>query len=126
MARANAERLGLQERVQFERGTLPRGDFDLLVANLPYVSEVEWEGLEPEIREFEPRAALVAGPTGLEAIESLLASVGRAERPPASVALEVGQGQAPAVADAVRAAGYAAVEARPDLAGIDRVVLGRR
>ena len=126
VARANAERLGLQERVQFERGTLPRGDFDLLVANLPYVSEVEWEGLEPEIREFEPRAALVAGPTGLEAIESLLASVARAERPPASVALEVGQGQAPAVADAVRAAGYAAVEARPDLAGIDRVVLGRR
>jgi release factor glutamine methyltransferase len=128
VARANAERLGLAGRVRFLEGTLPeRADFDLLLANLPYVGEAEWEGLAQEIRGFEPREALVAGPSGLEAIESLLAAIAERERPPRAVALEVGLGQAEAVGGLViRAAGYGSVEARPDLAGIDRVVLGRR
>jgi release factor glutamine methyltransferase len=124
LARANAERLGLAERVSFREGSVPPGGFDLLLANLPYVSESEWEGLEPEIREFEPRQALVAGPTGLEAIELLLGAVGGEGRPGA-IALELGAAQADRVDELLREAGYGLVERRPDLAGIERMVLGR-
>jgi len=126
LARANSDRLGLAERVAFEAGTFPAaGRFDLVVANLPYVSEGEWGRLQPEISRYEPREALVAGPTGLEAITALLDNVGGREPRPAAIALEVGAGQAAAVESLVRAAGYRSVEARRDLAGIDRVVLGR-
>jgi release factor glutamine methyltransferase len=127
VARANARRLGLADRVRLEHGTVPPGArFDLLVANLPYVAEAEWEGLAPEITRYEPREALVAGPTGLEAIESLLEAVGAREAASlGALALEVGAGQAPAVVDLVREAGFGSAGLRPDLAGIDRVVLGR-
>jgi release factor glutamine methyltransferase len=121
VARANAARLGLGERVRFEPGTLAAGESELLVANLPYVTEAEWDGLGPEIREFEPREALVAGPTGLEAIEGLLEAVARRGLP-AAIALEVGAGQAAAVGELIRAAGFAGVGTRRDLAGIERVV----
>ncbi len=129
VAQANAERLGLTDRVDIiNRGVASLanpGGCDLLLANLPYVSEAEWDGLAPEIREFEPREALVSGPTGLEAIEALLVAVGRLDRRPAAVALEIGASQAEPVSDLVRAAGYAEVETRRDLAGLDRVVIGR-
>ena len=133
VAQANTDRLGLGDRVDVVsrgvnslEGAEPDGrPFDLLLANLPYVSEAEWEGLAPEIREYEPREALVAGPTGLEAIEALLAKVAELERPPGAIALEVGEGQAPEVIEQVRGAGFDAVEVRRDLAGIERVVVGR-
>jgi release factor glutamine methyltransferase len=127
VAWGNAERLGLADRVRFMVGSLPEGPGgDLLLANLPYVSEAEWEGLAPEIREFEPREALVPGPTGLEAIEAVATELGRRGDRSSAVALEVGAGQAPAVAELLRAAGYERVEGRPDLAGIERVVVARR
>lgn len=122
VARANAERLALASRVRLMRCSLPdSGRFDLELANLPYVREDEWEGLAPEITLHEPRGALVAGPTGLEAIESLLRGVLSD-----AIALEVGIGQAPAVAALMREAGFAATESRRDLAGIERVVVGSR
>lgn len=128
VAQANAERLGLADRVRVQRGALPPGErFDLLLANLPYIAEDEWKGLALEITRYEPRDALVAGPVGLESIESLLALI--AAGGPASVealALEVGAGQAAAVAELVRGAGYESIDLRADLAGIDRVVVGRR
>ena len=127
LAADNTRRLGLGERVRFELGSVPAGGrFDLVLANLPYVSAAEWDGLEPEIRRYEPRSALVAGPTGLEAIEALLGefSVGAVDAE--AVALEVGAGQARAVGGLMRRAGFERVEARRDLAGIDRVVLARR
>jgi release factor glutamine methyltransferase len=129
VAQANAERLGLSERVDVvNRGVASlaeAGPFDLLVANLPYVSETEWEGLAPEIREYEPREALVPGPTGLEAIGGLLGSLADLERRLPTVALEIGAEQAAAVSDLVGGAGYTEVETRQDLAGLDRVVVGR-
>jgi release factor glutamine methyltransferase len=133
VAQANTESLGLGDRVDVVSrgvnslaGAEPDGrPFDLLLANLPYVSEAEWEGLAPEIREYEPREALVAGPTGLEAIEALLAEVVELAQPPRAVGLEVGAGQSVAVAELVAAAGYREVETRADLAGIERVVVGR-
>ncbi|HSD23629.1 MAG TPA: peptide chain release factor N(5)-glutamine methyltransferase [Solirubrobacterales bacterium] len=133
VAQANAERLGLTDRVDVVlrgpsslKGAEPDGrPFDLLLANLPYVSEDEWEELAPEIREYEPRAALVAGPTGLEAIDALAEELfGLAPRP-AVVALEIGAGQADEVSKLIGAAGYGQIEVRQDLAGHDRVVIGR-
>jgi release factor glutamine methyltransferase len=126
VARENSARLGFADRVRIIAGTLPEWRFELLVANLPYVSEGEWETLEPEIREFEPRDALVAGPTGLEETERLVAALEAASQRPTAIALEVGADQAAAVAELVRRAGYAKAESRPDLAGIERVVIGRR
>jgi release factor glutamine methyltransferase len=128
VAQANCDRLGLADRVDFVSAgvsSLPDGRFDLLVANLPYVSEAEWGSLQPEIREYEPREALVAGPTGLEAIEALLAGLGGREPKVGAIALEVGAAQADSTAGLIRAAGYKEVEIRDDLAGIARVVIGR-
>ena len=130
VAQANAERLGLADRVDIVlRGVASLADVgegcDLLLANLPYVSEAEWEGLEPEIREYEPRDAVLAGPTGLEAIEALLDAVAGLEQRPAAVVLEIGAGQAEAVSLLVSGAGYEEVEVRQDLAGLDRAVIGR-
>lgn len=127
LARVNASRLGLEGRVSFAAGALPaRGSFDLLLANLPYVSESDWAGLDPEIREHEPRKALVPGPSGLEAIRSLVARMAADPDLTRAAALEVGAGQAGEVAELLAGAGFDAVEVRPDLAGIERVVLGRR
>jgi release factor glutamine methyltransferase len=133
VAQANTERLGLADRVDVVlRGPSSLKDaepdgrpFDLLLANLPYVSEDEWSNLAPEIREYEPREALVPGPTGLEAIEALAEELlGLAPRP-SVVALEIGASQADAASKLIRAAGYEQVEIRPDLGGHDRVVIGR-
>jgi release factor glutamine methyltransferase len=131
VAHSNAERLGLAERVDVvlrgvdSLGGTGGGPCDLLLANLPYVSEGEWEGLEPEIREYEPRDALVAGPSGLELIEALAAELGAMKARPAAVVLEIGAGQGDAVTELVRRAGYDQVEVRRDLAGLDRAVVGR-
>jgi release factor glutamine methyltransferase len=133
VAQANAERLGLTTRVDVvlrgpgnldgaQRDGRP---YDLLLANLPYVTEDEWEELQPEIREYEPREALVAGPTGLEVIELLAEELLAVAQRPSVVALEVGAGQAHAVSELLRATGYEEVEIRRDLAGIERVVLAR-
>lgn len=132
VARANAARLGLSERVRFLAGTAPDGEaFDLVLANLPYVAEPEWALLQPEVTEWEPREALLAGPDGLEAIRSFLSECGRGlSRIPAqtstALALEVGAGQAGAVGELMRHAGFEGIEVRSDLAGIERVVVGRR
>jgi release factor glutamine methyltransferase len=129
VAQVNTDRLGLADRVDVvNRGVATiasTGPCDLLLANLPYVSESEWESLAPEIREYEPREALVPGPTGLEAIQGLLDSLAGLQWRPATVALEIGAEQAAAVSELVRGAGYSAVETRRDLAGLDRVVVGR-
>jgi release factor glutamine methyltransferase len=128
VARRNAERLGLAQRVRIEPGTFPAGErFDLVVANLPYVSGGEWQRLAPEIREHEPPQALVAGPTGLEAIEALIRSFdpGACRTAFGAIALEVGRGQAARVEALLRGIGLQRVERRRDLAGIERVVVAR-
>jgi release factor glutamine methyltransferase len=127
LAHENSERLGIDGRVSFERGTVPDGRrFDLVLANLPYVREDEWTGLAPEITRYEPRGALVAGTDGLEAIAATVPAALAAMRPGASLALEVGAGQAGAVAELLVDLGLRQVEGRQDLAGIPRVVLARR
>jgi len=125
VACANAERLGLADRVEFVEAMLPPdpGELDLIVANLPYVAERDWAGLEPEVTQWEPREALLAGQDGLDVLRTVIPAVASAAP---ALALEVGAGQAPAVSELLFAAGFATVEARPDLAGIPRVVWGRQ
>lgn len=113
VARANAARLALD--VAFEPGTLPSGPQDLLLANLPYVREREWTGLQPEIVRFEPRGAFVAGEDGLGAIRTLVA----AAAPGTRVALEHASDQGSAVRALLERA-----ETRPDLAGRERITVG--
>jgi release factor glutamine methyltransferase len=125
LARENAERLEIDGRVRFERGTVPEGRrFELVLANLPYVREDEWESLAPEITGYEPREALVGGADGVEAIASTVPATIAALEPGASLALEVGAGQAGPVAELLLDLGFGQVEGRQDLAGIPRVVLG--
>jgi release factor glutamine methyltransferase len=125
VAKANRDRLGAT--IALSPGSLDRDlAFDLVVANLPYVRDAEWPRLAAEIREYEPREALVAGPTGFEAIDTLLGELASSERRPGAVALEVGAGQATTVAELVRRAGYEEPEVRRDLADIERVVVGTR
>jgi release factor glutamine methyltransferase len=125
VARANAERLHLADRVEFVAAMLPpdAGGLDLIVANLPYVAESEWGGLEREVTQWEPPEALLAGPDGLDVLRVAI-PVAATVAP--SLALEVGAGQAPAVSELLFEAGFAKVETRPDLAGIPRIVWGRR
>lgn len=126
VARANAGRLGL--RVDFAAGpglapmlrsvTPPaRGTSapDLVVANLPYVRDDEWDALQPEIRRYEPRSALTAGEDGLDAIRALVAAAAAGTQ----LALE----HAPAQAADVRAL-LVGGETLKDLSGRERVTLG--
>jgi release factor glutamine methyltransferase len=127
LARENAARLELE--VTFLRADLldreVPDEFDAILANLPYVAEGERAGLPPEILRHEPPQALFAGPDGLDAIRTLIAQL--AARPRVKrVALEVGAGQAPAVAALLRAAGFEGVGSTQDLAGIERVVRAER
>jgi release factor glutamine methyltransferase len=144
VARGNAFRLGLADRVGFLEGTVPEGEgtgvdgdgaFDLLVANLPYVAERDWPGLAPEVTKWEPPEALLAGPDGLDAYRELTAILRERTSPriPGTrsfavpvVALEVGAGQAVEVGNMLREVGFEKIETRRDLAGIERVVVGRR
>jgi release factor glutamine methyltransferase len=108
--------------VRFEEGSVPEGEaFDLTVANLPYIAEGDWSSLQPEVTQWEPRGALLAGPDGLDAIRAVIPRV-RA----GVLALEVGEGQADAVTSLLGKAGFDAIQTRSDLAGIPRVVWGKR
>jgi release factor glutamine methyltransferase len=123
VARANAARLGLA--VEFRHGDLlagVTGRIDAVVCNPPYVED--GAVLAPEIVRHEPALALRAGPGGLDVISRLLPAAGATTAH--TVALEIGAGQAAAVAELARAAGFPAVETLRDLAGIERVVVGRR
>jgi release factor glutamine methyltransferase len=131
VARANAARLGLADRVHFLEGTLPPdGSFDLVLANLPYVAERDWPSLQPEVTQWEPREALLAGADGLDAYRLFLPECAGhlcayAEQMTGALAVEVGDGQAEAVAALMREGGFGEIETRRDLAGIERIVVGR-
>jgi release factor glutamine methyltransferase len=122
VARANAVRLGLE--VGFMRADLLEGvdgRFDAVLANLPYVVP-DAADLPPEIALYEPRRALFGGHEGLELVRRL---VGMVEGVPL-VALEVGFDQAPAASAVLAGAGFGSVERLRDLAGHERVLVGRR
>ena len=131
VARRNAARLGLGGRMDFRCGDLldallPQELFDLILSNPPYIPEAEYRALEANVRDYEPRVALLGGEDGLDVDRRLIAAAAGRLRPGGVLAVEVGAGQA----DAVRAlfaatGGFAAAQERADLAGISRVVYAR-
>jgi release factor glutamine methyltransferase len=123
----NARRHGVAGRIRCLQGdllaALPEA-VDLITANLPYVAGDEWSGLAPEIREYEPRAALDGGRDGLDLIRRLLATAGPCLRPGGALLLEIGASQgAAAVALARECFPEAQVRLFQDYAGLDRVVV---
>jgi release factor glutamine methyltransferase len=115
LARENAELLGLPLEVEVADG-LPPGEYDLVIANLPYVRDDRWDRLMPEINRYEPRVALTGGEDGLDAIRDLVAALPSGTL----VALEHADDQAEAVREMLdEAVSY------PDLADWDRITVGR-
>jgi len=126
VARENARRLGVSGQITFLQGDLLAPvpvAVDLVVANLPYVNEAEFDLLPPGIRLYEPREALVAGGDGLDAIRALLNTVRPHLTDRGVILLEIGAGQGSMVSElAVRALPGARVEILQDYAHLDRVV----
>jgi release factor glutamine methyltransferase len=115
LARENAQLLGLPLEVEVADG-LPPGEYDLVIANLPYVRDDRWDVLMPEINRYEPRVALTGGADGLEHIRELVAALPSGTR----VALEHADDQAEAIREMLDdAVSY------PDLANWDRITVGR-
>lgn len=132
VARDNARRLNLAQRVVFHAGDLlaPVADlgaaFDAVVSNPPYVDPATRATLEPEVIDHEPDAALFGdgGPYGTYA--RLIPQAAASVRPDGFLLLEIGHGMAQGVVTMCRSAGFEIVEVRRDLPGIERVVVARR
>lgn len=128
VARDNAARHDLASRIEFRQGDLlagfPPASVDFVVSNPPYVGESEEDSVQMEVRKFEPRSAVFAGPTGLEVIARLIPQANAALVPGAWLLLEISG----TIADGVRAllAGWDEVAIRNDLQGISRVALARK
>jgi release factor glutamine methyltransferase len=126
VARENARRLGLAQRVTFLHGDLliPLPEpVDLLLANLPYVAERDRAGLTPEVGVHEPAGALFSGPAGLDHLRRLLAQAPDYLRPGGVALLEIGYDQGPAVTEiARRHFPHAIIHLHRDLAGHDRIL----
>ncbi len=132
VARENARRHGVAGRIAFFQGDLltavrPEPVFMVIVANLPYVSQGEWEQLPREIRDYEPPGALLAGEDGLALLRPLCREAHRRLQPGGWLALEVGAGQAGQVQEILGATeAYDVLKSVKDYQGIARVVLARR
>jgi release factor glutamine methyltransferase len=101
------------------------GTYDLIVSNPPYIAAAEMPGLDPEVRDWEPRGALTDGGDGLAAYRAIAAGAVAHLTPGGRLLVETGATQAAAVATLFRAAGLAHVAVHPDLDGRDRVVSAR-
>ena len=129
VAADNARSNGVAERIHFAQHDLrqlPPGPFDLIVANPPYVPSGELATLMPEVRDFEPQLALDGGVDGLDAYRALARQAEVVLTAAGWLLVEVGSGQAPAVQELFAGAGLKEILIARDLAGIERVVGGRR
>lgn len=127
MARRNARRHGVEDRLTLLQGSWwqavpPELTFDVIVSNPPYIASASILGLAPEVRVFDPQAALDGGFDGLDAYRQIAAQAARRLRPGGIFLLEIGATQGEIVAKMVNRAGFSKVEVLRDLAGLDRVV----
>ena len=128
VARANAARHELTSRIKFHRADLlnglPHGKFDFVVSNPPYVGESEEDSVQLEVRKFEPRNAVFAGPSGLEVIERLIPQAQTVLRPGGWLVFEISG----TIADRVRSrlSNWDEVAIRNDLQRIARVAMARK
>jgi release factor glutamine methyltransferase len=143
VARANRERLARSDPDGAARVTLAAGDWfaalpgemagavDLVVSNPPYVSEEEYAGLEEDVRGYEPRSALVAGPDGcgrpgMAGIEAVVVGSAQWLRPSGGLVVELAPSQARPASDVARRAGFTRAGTRRDLAGRLRMLVAER
>jgi release factor glutamine methyltransferase len=128
VARGNAVDTGLAARAHFAAchyGAALRGPFDLIVCNPPYIASGEIAGLDPEVRDHDPRPALDGGITGLDGYRAVIADAHRLLAPKGILVVELGAGQAEDVAALMRSGGLAPETPKPDLSGHFRALLGR-
>jgi release factor glutamine methyltransferase len=130
VARTNAARLGFASHITFHQGDLlsglPAASFDFVVSNPPYVGESEEESVQLEVRKFEPRKAVFAGPTGVEVIERLIPQALVALRPGGWFVFEISGTIADAVRGMLSGREWDQVEIRNDLQGTARVAIARK
>jgi release factor glutamine methyltransferase len=129
VARHNAEQLALGTRAAFvvcDFGAALAGGCDLVVSNPPYIAAGEIATLAPEVRDYDPRAALDGGPDGLAAYRAIAADAARLLAPGGTLAIEIGATQATAVTALLAERGLVVVATRHDLAGHPRVVVAHR
>lgn len=127
-ARANARSLRLAERTRFAAGdgfAGLEGPFDWIVGNPPYIPAADIAGLEPEVRDHDPRVALDGGPDGLDAFRRFAPAIAARLAPDGKTAVEFGAGQAAAVQEIFSDAGLDCLETAPDLAGQLRVLVAQ-
>jgi release factor glutamine methyltransferase len=130
VARRNAARQKVKH-IEFRRSDLFsafRGTgvrFDFIVSNPPYISQAEWDALPPDVRDFEPRRALLAGESGLETIERLVRRAGTFLKPGGYLIFEIGEGQRDKVLG-LFSRRWTEIETAWDLAGKPRVITARR
>ncbi len=126
VAAQNASRLGARVGIVVCDVTdaIAADSMDLIVANPPYVPEPQREGLQREVRDWEPPVALFAGETGLDIYARIVADAPRVLKPGGWLVMELGFGTLDAVTWLL--SGWADVQAEPDLAGIPRVIAARR
>ena len=125
VARDNARRLGFA-RAQFVACDLAaalRGSFDLIVSNPPYVASADIAALAPEVRDFDPRRALDGGRDGLDFYRAIAAAAPALLAPGGALIVELGAGQADAVAALFAASGLAPLPPRTDLNGVPRALI---
>jgi release factor glutamine methyltransferase len=129
VAECNARAHGLAGRATFRLGDWTAGlvgPFDLIVSNPPYIPESDIPSLDADVARFEPRMALAGGSDGLDAYRAIAAAALQLLAPGAALALEVGFGQAEAVAELLRGSGLDIAGTHADLAGIPRCVVATR
>jgi len=128
-ARRNAAALGLGGRTQLVRGNWGdglSGEWDVILANPPYIPSKALQTLMPEVASYEPKLALDGGADGLEAYRVLAPEIARLLAPTGIAAVEVGDGQGPAMTAIMVGAGLVLRGIRHDLSGVDRcIVLGQ-
>lgn len=130
LARENARRNRVHDRVRFvcsDWSTALRGRFDLLVANPPYIASEAFKGLSPEVRDYEPSAALVGGPRGTREIERIVRDAPRLLQPGGRLYLEIGADQADEVHALIENTGaFLDIVVRRDRGGRDRMIRALR
>lgn len=127
VAQKNAQKLGLESRVNFMRGhwcdALATDQvFDIVVSNPPYIKSQDIESLMPEVRVHEPILALDGGEDGLDAYKKIFADMPRVILPQSRIFVEIGTNQTDDILRLVKKYGFDAVKIKKDLGGINRVV----
>ncbi len=127
LARENAQRIGVADRIEFRAGSLLEPiteTLDLLAANLPYIDDKDWPYLAKTIRGHEPKMAFVGGPDGLDLVRGLLHDAPRVTHLDSVILLEIGAYQGDAVTEIARQHfPRAYIEIKPDYAGLDRLAV---